>query len=120
MSCGTDRRRPHHEPGAGSLLATLGFGLNGTEAALSVLCLGPNWRPSNCPDLEMDHEAIFTQTENGPKTIEPGMTTTVMGFAKFDGIPMTSIDGDTVNTLESAKVGMMFVPGEIRTLWIPG
>ena len=30
---------------------------------------------------------------------------------------MTSIDGDTVNTLESAKVGMMFVPGEICTLF---
>ena len=106
------------EPGAGSLLAALGFGLNGTEAAPYRYCVLVDQFGDLLTDLyEMDHEAIFTQTENGPKTIEPGMTTTVMGFAKFDGIPMTSIDGDTVNTLESAKVGMMFVPGEICTLF---
>ena len=45
----------------------------------------------------MDHDAILPQ-KNGPKTIER-YDDTVMGFAKFDGIPMTSIDGD-VNHLK--------------------
>ena len=106
------------EPGAGSLLAALGFGLNGPEAAPYRYCVLVDQFGDLLTDLyEMDHGAIFTQTSNGPKTIEPGMTTTVMGFAKFDGIPMTSIDGDTVNTLESAKVGLLFVPGETCTLF---
>ena len=40
-----------------------------------------------------------------------------MAFAKFDGIPMTSFDGDTVNTIQGAKAGFLFVPGEPCTLF---
>ena len=106
------------EPGAGSLLAALGFGLIGPEAEPYRYCVLVDQFGDLLTDLyEMNHDAIFTQTENGPATLEPGMSTTVMAFAKFDGIPMTSIDGDTVNTIDRAKAGFLFVPGEPCTLF---
>ena len=106
------------EPGAGSLLAALGFGLVGPEAEPYRYCVLVDQFGDLLTDLyEMNHDAIFSQTSNGPSTLEPGMSTTVMAFAKFDGIPMTSFDGDTVHTIQGAKAGFLFVPGEPCTLF---
>lgn len=106
------------DPGTGTLLGTLGFGVRGPTVEPYQSCVLVDQFGSLLTELyEMNWRAIFESADDGPRNIEPGMTSTTLSFAKFDNVPVTRIAGEVPTTLDQAKLAMMMFPGEPCTLF---
>lgn len=104
--------------GTGDALVALGFGIDGTEVAPYQSCVMVDRFGALMTELyEMNWAAIFESTEEGPRTIEPGMRSTTLSFAKLEGVPLTRIAEGASTVTASARVALWALPGEPCTLF---
>ena len=102
----------------GPALVAIGFGLKGPEASPYDYCVAVDQFGALLTELyEMNWSEIFESTDKGARTKEPGMRSTTLSFAKFDGVALTKIRGESPQSVDGAKVAFLSVPGEPCTLF---